>query len=162
MSYGTYDTMDIQGAVGGALSETLSARFSGLYQSRSDWVDNKYEAGPEKELGAYSTTAARLQFLWEPSDKFSGLLNLHGWDVDGTARIFRANILEQGRRIGGQVSVFSVRSSAGEDIGACWGVAVEAGRFELGWLRRERHSERSGYGGWKRIWQGSDRLGGTG
>jgi len=96
VSYGTFDTMDIQGAVGGALSKTISARFSGLYQSRSDWVDNKYEAGPEKELGAYSTTAARLQFLWEPSDKFSGLLNLHGWDVDGTARIFRANILKQG------------------------------------------------------------------
>jgi iron complex outermembrane receptor protein len=59
-------------------------------------VDNEYEPGPERELGAYSITAARLQFLWEPNDSFSGLINLHGWDVDGTARIFRANIIEQG------------------------------------------------------------------
>ena len=105
VSYGTYDTMDIQGGVGGALSKTISARFSGLYQSRSDWVDNQYEPGPESKLGAYTTTAARLQFLWEPNDKFSGLLNLHGWDVDGTARIFRANILQQGE--GGLVDGFN-------------------------------------------------------
>ncbi len=103
-SYGTYDTVDIQGGVGGGLSETISARFSGLYQSRSDWVDNKYEPGPESKLEGYSTTAARLQFLWEPSDTFSGLLNLHGWEVDGTARIFRANILNQG--VGGLVDGF--------------------------------------------------------
>jgi iron complex outermembrane receptor protein len=95
-SYGTYSTTDVQAAVGGALGKNFSARFSGLYQSRSDWVDNKYEAGPEKKLGGYTTTAFRLQLLWEPNEKFSGLLKVHGWDVDGTARIFRANIFEQG------------------------------------------------------------------
>ena len=55
-----------------------------------------YEPGPEKKLGGYTTTAFRLQLLWEPNDKFSGLLKVHGWDVDGTARIFRANIFEPG------------------------------------------------------------------
>jgi len=96
-SYGTFDTVDINGAVGGALTKNLSARFSALYQSRSDWVDNKYEPGPEDELGGYETTAYRLQFLWEPNDSFSALLNLHGWDVNnGTARIFRANIIDKG------------------------------------------------------------------
>ena len=95
-SYGTYSTTDIQAAVGGALGKNFSARFSGLYQSQSDWVDNMYEPGPEKKLGGYTTTAFRLQLLWEPNEKFSGLLNVHGWDVDGTARIFRANIFEPG------------------------------------------------------------------
>ena len=70
-------------------------RFSGLYQRRGDWIDNNYD-GPEKKLGGYETKAYRLQFLWEPNENFSGLLNVHGWDVDGTARVFRANILNQG------------------------------------------------------------------
>jgi len=96
LSYGTYDTLDVQAAVGGSLGGSWSGRFSALYQSRSDWVDNKWEAGPESKLGAYDTTAFRGQLLWEPNDSFSALLNLHGWDVDGTARIFRANILEAG------------------------------------------------------------------
>jgi iron complex outermembrane receptor protein len=95
-SYGTYSTTDIQAALGGPLGGNWSARFSGMYQSRSDWVDNNWEAGPENELGGYTTTAFRLQLLWEPNDKFSGLLKVHGWDVDGTARIFRANIFDQG------------------------------------------------------------------
>ncbi len=96
-SYGTYSTTDIQAAVGGSLGGNWSARFSGMYQSRSDWVDNQYEPGPENELGGYTTTAFRLQLLWEPNDSFSGLLKVHGWDVDGTARIFRANIFDQGQ-----------------------------------------------------------------
>ena len=78
-SYGTYSTTDVQAAVGGSLGGGWSARFSGLYQSRSDWVDNMYEPGPETKLGGYTTTAFRLQLLWEPNEKFSGLLKVHGW-----------------------------------------------------------------------------------
>ncbi|MEZ5333230.1 MAG: TonB-dependent receptor [Thermoanaerobaculia bacterium] len=94
-SYGTYDTVDLQGAVGGRLTDTLSARFSGLVQSQSDWVDNTF-TGEDNALGGYDNYAYRLQLLWEPSDTFTGLFNLHGWDVDGTARIFRANIIKPG------------------------------------------------------------------
>ena len=95
VSYGSYNNMNVDGGIGGALSDTLSARLSLLYQSQSDWVDNKY-TGEDNALGGYETGAARLQFLWEPSEKFSALLNLHGWHVDGTARIFRANIIKPG------------------------------------------------------------------
>ncbi len=93
-SYGSYNSIDINGGVGGPLSDTFSMRFSGLYQSRSDWVTNGTTG--QKDLGGYDTTAYRLQFLWEPNDKFSGLFNFHGWDLDGTPRLFRANILQQG------------------------------------------------------------------
>jgi len=95
-SFGTYETGDVRAAVGGPLSNSLSYRLSALYQTREDWVDNGYEAGPERTLGGYQTGAARLQFLFEPNDRFSGLLNLHGWDVNGTSRIFRANIIKPG------------------------------------------------------------------
>lgn len=95
VSYGTFNTIDLSGGVGGPLTDTLSARFSGLYQGRSDWVDNGY-TNRKNVLGGYDITAYRLQLLWQPSDQFTGLLNLHGWDVDGTARIFRANIIQPG------------------------------------------------------------------
>jgi iron complex outermembrane receptor protein len=98
VSYGTYNNVDVNGGIGGALGETLSARFSVLYQSQSDWVDNKWSGykGDNPALGGYETGALRGQLLWQPSDKFSALLNVHGWHVDGTARIFRANIIKKG------------------------------------------------------------------
>jgi len=95
-SYGTFDSVDVKAAYGGALSETLSGRVAVLYQSQGDWVDNKF-TGENDALGGHETTAYRAQLLWEPNDRFDALLNLHGWDVsDGTARIFRANILKPG------------------------------------------------------------------
>lgn len=95
-AYGSFDTVEISGAVGGALSETVSARFSGLYQSQGDWIDNLH-TGEDDALGGFETTAWRAQLLWEPDEDFSALVNLHGWDInDGTARIFRANVIQPG------------------------------------------------------------------
>ncbi len=94
-SYGTYSTTEFQAAVGGSLGGGFSARASGLYQGRSDWVNNDYPGGDD--TGGYETTAFRLQLMWEPNEKFSGLFKVHGWDInDGTARVFRANIIESG------------------------------------------------------------------
>jgi iron complex outermembrane receptor protein len=94
-SFGTYDTIDAKAAFGGSLTENLSARLSLLYQSQSDWIDNGF-TGEEDALGGHKTGAFRLQFLWQASERFSALLNVHAWDVDGTARVFRANILRPG------------------------------------------------------------------
>ena len=95
-SFGTYNTFDVSGGVNVPLGEKVAIRFSALYQERSDWIDNDYEAGPEDELGGYTTGAGRVQLLWSPTDNFDILANVHAWDVDGTARVFRANILKPG------------------------------------------------------------------
>jgi iron complex outermembrane receptor protein len=95
VSYGTYNNVDFKAAIGGRLSDTLSARVAGLFQRQSDWIDNTF-TGVEDELGGQRTFAGRLQLLWKPNDEFGALLNVHGWDLDGTARIFRANILKKG------------------------------------------------------------------
>lgn len=97
-SYGSYNNVDVTGGVGGAISDTLSARFSVLWQSQSDWVYNRWSGytGKNPALGGHETGAARLQFLWKPSEDFTALFNVHGWHVDGTARIFRANIIQKG------------------------------------------------------------------
>jgi iron complex outermembrane recepter protein len=94
-SYGTFNTIDAKAAVGGALTETLSGRVSVLHQSQDDWIDNTF-TGQNDALGGHDTDAYRLQLLWAPNDGFSALVNVHGWTVDGTARIFRANILRPG------------------------------------------------------------------
>jgi len=55
LSYGSFNTIDLNGGVGGALTDTISARFSALYQSRSDWVDNENPFHPRRMRSAATT-----------------------------------------------------------------------------------------------------------
>jgi len=71
-------------------------RVSLLNQTRSDWVDNDYEAGPTQDLEGYRDGAVRVQWLTQPTKDFSALFNVHGRDFKGSARLFRANIIKPG------------------------------------------------------------------
>jgi len=95
LSYGRYGSMAIEGAIGGGITDTVSARLSLLYHERDDWIDNTF-TGEDNAMGGYDEYAFRAQLLFEPSDTFSALLNVHGRDIDGTASIFRANVLGPG------------------------------------------------------------------
>jgi iron complex outermembrane receptor protein len=95
ISYGTDGQVDLEGAIGGALSDTASARLSVLYTERDDWVSNTF-TGVSDALGGYDELAVRAQLLLEPSDRFSALFNVHSRSLDGTARLFRANIISPG------------------------------------------------------------------
>lgn len=96
-SYGSFGSTDLRVAVGGGLTDELSARVAFLQQDRDDWIDNKAPGFEKKDqLGGYSETAGRLQLLWEPNDDFSALFNYHFRDAEADARIFRANIIKPG------------------------------------------------------------------
>jgi iron complex outermembrane receptor protein len=95
LSYGELGSMSFEGAVGGGLTDAISFRLSALYQERDDWIDNTF-TGENDAMGGYDEFAYRAQLLIEPSDSFSALLNIHGRDIDGTASIFRANVLGPG------------------------------------------------------------------
>jgi len=95
LSYGTDNMYNFEGAIGGPLSERWSARVSALYQRKEDWVTNTYEPGPDRGAEGYDETAARVQFLYE-GDAFEALFNLHKRHLNGTARLFRANIIQPG------------------------------------------------------------------
>jgi len=95
LSYGELGSKSFEGAVGGGLSDAVSFRLSALYLKRDDWIDNTYTGG-NNALGGFDELAYRAQLLFEPSDRFSALLNIHGRDIDGTASIFRANVLGPG------------------------------------------------------------------
>jgi iron complex outermembrane receptor protein len=97
LSYGELDSTNVQGAIGGGLTDTVSARVSVLYQSRGDWIDNTAPGTDESDaMGSFDELAWRGQLLLEPTESFSALLNVHGRDIDGTASIFRANVLGPG------------------------------------------------------------------
>jgi iron complex outermembrane recepter protein len=100
LSYGELGNTMVQGAVGGG-SEAVSARVSVLYQERDDWIDNLGDPATAADdqndaLGGYDELAYRAQVLLSPTEAFSALLNIHGRDIDGTASIFRANVLGPG------------------------------------------------------------------
>ena len=101
-SYGEDVSVNVEGAVGGALSEHWAMRLSGLYQHREDWVDNVLPDGSgvidKDAFEGFEEFAGRLQFLYEASDDFSALINVHARNLNGTARMFRANIFQAGSR----------------------------------------------------------------
>ncbi|HWM27106.1 MAG TPA: TonB-dependent receptor plug domain-containing protein, partial [Woeseiaceae bacterium] len=95
---GSFGTLNFEGAFGGSLneSETLLARLSVLSQNRDDWIDNGF-TGESEAMGGFNENAFRLQVMTLASDSFSALFNLHGRDLsNGTASVFRANILTSG------------------------------------------------------------------
>jgi iron complex outermembrane receptor protein len=95
LSYGELGSLSFEGAIGGGLSDTVSARVAALYQERDDWIDNGF-TGQNDAMGGFDEFAVRAQLLIEPSDNFSALVNVHARDIDGTASIFRANVLGPG------------------------------------------------------------------
>ncbi len=94
-SLSSYLTTNFEGAINLPLSKEWAIRASGLFQRRSDFVDNQF-TGINNNLEGYNEGAVRLQALYQPSKDFSALFNLHTRQLDGTARVFRANIIEPG------------------------------------------------------------------
>lgn len=93
--YGSYGTVNAEGAGSLPLTETLSARFSTLFQHRNNFVDNI--ATPQStDLEGYDDWAARLQFEWKPIDALTARLTGQIRVLNGTARLFRANIFTRG------------------------------------------------------------------
>ncbi len=91
LSYGSKNTTDFRGAVGGGLTDNLSARISVLRQDRDNYIDNVAPGFEQKDvLGGYTDQAARIQFLYE-GDDFSALFNYHMRDLDGKPVAFYAN-----------------------------------------------------------------------
>jgi iron complex outermembrane recepter protein len=95
-SVASLGTVTFDGAVSGAVGPGVSARASVLFQHRNDWIDNTFIAGTDDDMGGYDETAGRLQFLFEPNDRLSVLLNAHTRNLVGTSAIFRANVITAG------------------------------------------------------------------
>ncbi len=93
---GRHSAVNLEGAVNVPLSSTASVRVSLQSQNRDDWVKNTVATGPTQELEGYRDNAARAQLLFTPNKDLSILANLHSRDLKGSARLFRANIINPG------------------------------------------------------------------
>jgi iron complex outermembrane receptor protein len=99
VSYGRFNAMNVEGGFGGPLGEKVSVRVSGMYQRQDDYVDNVVPSKTTKDaFEGYKEYAARIQFLIKPSDDFDVLLTGQFRSLDGTARLFRANVFTRGQK----------------------------------------------------------------
>ena len=96
-SYGSRQTFIGEAASNFSLSDTLTMRASLKYQERGKWIDNTHN-GPGDDFGGFDEFGWRLQFLWQPSDSFTGHLKLHGFNQDGSdPNVFYANAIAVGK-----------------------------------------------------------------
>jgi iron complex outermembrane receptor protein len=96
VSYGSRETFITEAASNFSFGDTLNARASIKYQERGKWIDNTYN-GPGDDFGSFDELAWRVQLSWTPSDTFSGLLKLHGFDQEGSdPNVFYANAIAVG------------------------------------------------------------------
>lgn len=96
ISAGSQGMVNLEGAFNLPLGGDWAARFSGQTQHRKDWVKNTLPNAMTPKTEGYTDTGVRLQALYEPHKEFSALLNLHHRDLNGSPRLFRANIIKPG------------------------------------------------------------------
>jgi iron complex outermembrane recepter protein len=118
-SYGRFNSVGLESGIGGNLSEAVSARVSGSFQRRSDWVDN-VDAPGKNNLEGYKDIALRGQIQFAPTDEVKLRVTGQYRDFDGTARVFRANLFVPGsndlRGIGGITDPFDRRKVRADGI----------------------------------------------
>lgn len=89
VTYGRFNTVNIEAAVGGSIIEdSLAGRASILYQRRDGWVTN---TNTGNDLDDYEDYAFRGQLLYTPNENFEALLRLHGRKLNGTSTLFNTN-----------------------------------------------------------------------
>ncbi|WP_373488843.1 TonB-dependent receptor [Blastomonas sp.] len=93
-SWARFNTVQLEGAIGGNLGNGFSVRASGFYQRRDDWVDN-VDNGPGNDLGGYDDFAGRLQLQYEDGPLTARLVG-QVRVLDGSAILFRANVFRTG------------------------------------------------------------------
>jgi iron complex outermembrane receptor protein len=96
IGFGNYGAVNGEGAVNLPISDTMAARVSVQSQNRDDRVHNPRPGAITRDFEGYKDNAARLQLLVKPTRDFSALFNVHARDMDGSATLFRANIMKQG------------------------------------------------------------------
>ncbi|MBT8048591.1 MAG: TonB-dependent receptor [Xanthomonadales bacterium] len=94
-SYGSYNQARVEGAFGTGFDNGWSARLSILYMHQDDYVNNGF-TGEKDAYEGFDEWAGRFQLAYDNGGKFRALFNLHGRNLDGSAILFRANIIQPG------------------------------------------------------------------
>ena len=95
-SYGTFGTTNVEGAVGGPVSDKVSLRVSGVFQRRDDYIESGLATGGA-DAGGSEDFAWRAQAKVDVTENLTWLGNLHGRTLDGGQVSFQANAFQQGQ-----------------------------------------------------------------
>jgi iron complex outermembrane recepter protein len=136
LGYGKDNMLNAEGMVNAALGSNTALRVSLQSQNRDDWVTNT-RGGPTAELEGYKDNAIRVQLLTQPTKELSVLFNVHARDLQGSARVFRANIIKPGTNdlVDGfdetKVSIDGINSQDVSTTGGSIRVRYDFGGFAL-------------------------------
>jgi len=99
---GEYNLLNVEGAIGGPITDQVRGRFSFVSNNQDGWFKNRIE----KDLGNANNYATRLQFVFDTSDRTQVSLKLYASrnkDELGTAYDFTPAVLNSeglGREVG--------------------------------------------------------------
>lgn len=79
VGYGRFDRVDFEGAIGGALSSSISGRVA--VQTTQQSKGHQFNRATGKDVGAVDRTSLRGLLNWEAADNLNLLLNIH-WGKD--------------------------------------------------------------------------------
>ncbi|HSN72030.1 MAG TPA: TonB-dependent receptor plug domain-containing protein, partial [Steroidobacteraceae bacterium] len=87
LDYGRFERFVAEGAIGGPLSDTVSARVAAqTVQQGEGWQTNRLNG---EKVGEVDRTSARALLSWEPSDDLSVLLNVYGGQDDSDVYLIK-------------------------------------------------------------------------
>lgn len=146
LSYGTYNTINLDAGIGGPLADNVAIRVSGLIQHRDNYVDNAYAGpsadgtvGPRKNaMGGFDERDARIQLLVKPTEGWTWLFSAHMRNYNGTSTLFLRNALKKGSNDVSNVSRTTVRFDEAMDnpqdydtYGLSWNNSFDLGAVTL-------------------------------
>ncbi|WP_428333868.1 TonB-dependent receptor [Novosphingobium sp.] len=104
IEWGSYNTINGEAALNVPLGGGFSSRFSGIVQHRENWVANTNYGQPGNvapaALEGYTDIAGRAQISYvSPDSSFHALVNIHLRGLEGTPRVFRAGLFQQGSNL---------------------------------------------------------------
>lgn len=121
-TYGSYDEVRVEGAIGGSLSDSVRGRISGLYHTFDGYLDNKYPnetfvppefqdqlnsvtlPGAGADLAGQTSWALRAHLEFDVSDRGSLLVTAMGGETEGSIGPYQ------------QIPSMSVFNAAGDQI----------------------------------------------
>jgi len=141
--YGSFNTANIEGAVGGPLTPTLDGRFA-LSVNHSDGYMHNLLTG-NNENGA-DNFAVRGMLLHKPTDNLKILVNVHGGQVDNRPAEYR-HIADINPATGAQCSVAQTYAGQCVDL---FGYGTPANFYD-GAFNRQQHLRVTNAGGYVRV-----------
>jgi iron complex outermembrane receptor protein len=86
IEYSSYNTVNLEGAVGGPIAPNLDGRIAAVYNRSDGYMHNELTGNSETGANNYGV---RAQLQWKPTDGFSALFSVHGGQVDNRPTEYR-------------------------------------------------------------------------